>query len=135
MISPHSEELVGRVPEGTEADIDRAVAAARDAFDNGDWPRMAPADRAAIVQRFSDIYAGRMMDMADVITTEMGSPISFSQLAQSPAPWMMLTYYLGLSATFPWEEWRPGVLGATSSCATSPWASSARSCRGTSRSS
>ena len=112
VISPHSEEPVGRVPEGTEADMDRAVAAARDTFDNGEWPRMDPAERAAIVQRFSDIYAGRMMDMAEVITTEMGSPISFSQLAQSPAPWMMLAYYLGLSATFPWEEWRAGVLGS-----------------------
>ena len=40
VISPHSEELVGRVPEGTDADIDRAVAAARDAFDNGPWPRL-----------------------------------------------------------------------------------------------
>ena len=47
VISPHTEELVGRVPEGTEADIDRAVAAARDAFDNGDWPRMSPAERIA----------------------------------------------------------------------------------------
>ncbi len=46
VISPHSEELVGRVPEGTEGDIDRAVAAARDAFDNGEWPRMTPAERA-----------------------------------------------------------------------------------------
>src|SRR5258708_7013150 len=86
--SPHSGELGGRVPEGAEADIDRAVAAARDAFDNGDWSRMAPAERAAIVQNFSNVYAAQMMDMAAVITEEMGSPITFSQLAQSPAPWM-----------------------------------------------
>src|SRR5207302_6990629 len=83
VISPHSEELVGRVPEGTEADIDRAVAAARDAFDNGEWSRMQPAERASIVQKFADVYATQMMDMAAIITEEMGSPISFSQLAQS----------------------------------------------------
>jgi len=35
VISPHTEEVIGRVPEGTAADMDRAVAAARDAFDNG----------------------------------------------------------------------------------------------------
>ena len=112
VISPHDEELVGRVPEGTEADIDRAVAAARDAFDNGDWPRMAPAERAEIVQNFSNIYAARMMDMAAIITEEMGSPITFSQLAQSPAPWMMLNTFLQIGAEYPWEEKRVGVLGS-----------------------
>jgi betaine-aldehyde dehydrogenase len=111
VISPHSEELVGRVPEGTERDIDRAVAAARDAFDNGDWPRMAPAERAEIVQNFSNVYAARMMDMAAIITEEMGSPITFSQLAQSPAPWMMLNTFLQIGAEYPWEERRSGVLG------------------------
>ncbi len=111
VISPHSEEIVGRVPEGTTADIDRAVAAARTAFDEGEWPRMSPEDRIAAVQRFSDIYAARMMDMAQVITTEMGSPISFSQLAQSPAPWMMLNSFIAEAQKYPWEEERTGMLG------------------------
>src|SRR3546814_14490023 len=82
VISPHSEEVVGRVPEGTTADIDRAVAAARKAFDEGEWPRMSPEDRIAAVQRFADVYAARMLDMAQVIPTGLGSPIPFSQLAQ-----------------------------------------------------
>ncbi|SRR5581483_6238233 len=112
VISPHSEELVGRVPEGTEGDIDRAVAAARDAFDNGEWPRMTPAERAEIVTNFSNVYAARMMDMAAVITEEMGSPISFSQLAQSPAPWMMLNTFIQIANEYPWEETRVGVLGS-----------------------
>src|SRR5688572_25217073 len=111
VISPHSEELVGRVPEGTEVDIDRAVAAARDAFDNGDWPRMDPSERAAIVQNFSNVYAGRMGDMSEIITEEMGSPITFSQLAQGPVPWMILNSFLQVAAEFPWEERRAGVLG------------------------
>src|SRR5690242_1317902 len=75
VISPHSEELVGRVPEGTNADVDRAVAAARTAFDEGEWPRLSPEERIAAVERFSGLYAARMMDMAQVISTEMGSPI------------------------------------------------------------
>jgi len=112
VVSPHSEEVVGRVPEGTTADIDRAVDAARKAFDEGEWPRMTPQERIAAVQRFSDIYAARMMDMAQVITTEMGSPITFSQLAQSPAPWMMLNSFLQVASTYDWEEERTGVLGS-----------------------
>jgi betaine-aldehyde dehydrogenase len=50
--------------------------------------------------------------MAAVITEEMGSPISFSNLAQSPAPWMMLNTFLQVGAEYPWEETRQGVLGS-----------------------
>jgi len=111
VISPHSEELVGRVPEGTAADIDRAVAAARDAFDNGEWPRLSPEERIAAVQKFSEVYAAHIPDMAAVVTEEMGSPITFSNLAQSPAPWMMLNTFLDIAREYPWEERRQGVLG------------------------
>jgi aldehyde dehydrogenase (NAD+) len=112
VVSPHSEEVVGRVPEGTPADMDRAVAAARTAFDEGDWPRLAPEERAAVVQRFADLYAARMTEMAALITEEMGSPISFSQLAQTPAPWMMLNAFLQVAREYPFEETRQGVLGS-----------------------
>jgi aldehyde dehydrogenase (NAD+) len=112
VISPHSEELVGRVPEGTESDIDRAVAAARDAFDSGEWPRLSPEVRIAAVQKFSEVYAAHIPDLAAVITEEMGSPITFSNLAQSPAPWMMLNTFLDIAREYPWEERRQGVLGS-----------------------
>ncbi len=58
------------MPEGTAADMDRAVAAAREAFDNGPWPRMAPADRAEAVGRLADLYAGRLGEIAELITEE-----------------------------------------------------------------
>ena len=44
VISPHTEEVVGRVPEAQVADVDRAVAAARETFDQGDWSQAAPED-------------------------------------------------------------------------------------------
>jgi aldehyde dehydrogenase (NAD+) len=112
VISPHSQEIAGRVPEGSEADIDRAAAAARDAFDNGDWPRMTPAERAEIIQTFTNLYEASIPDMAALITEEMGSPISFSTLVQSPAPWMMLNAFLQIAAKYPWEERRAGVFGS-----------------------
>ena len=114
VISPHTEEVVGRVPEGTEADIDRAVAAARDAFDNGDWPRMAPAERIAeIVQNFSDVYAARMMDMAGDHHRGDGLADHASRSwRRRPAPWMMLNTFLQIGAEYPWEEQRTGVLGS-----------------------
>jgi betaine-aldehyde dehydrogenase len=112
VISPHTEEVIATVPDGSPADIDKAVAAARNTFDNTDWPTMPIAERLEIVQRFTDLYASRMMDMAAIITEEMGSPISFSQLAQSPAPWMMLTTFLDIAKSYEWEETRIGVLGS-----------------------
>ena len=112
VISPHTEEVIASVPEGTEADIDRAVAAARDAFDNGPWPRMTPEERCAVVQKFADIYASKMGELAALITEEMGSPLSFSELAQAPSPWMMLTTFLRIAnEAFQWEETRVGMLG------------------------
>ncbi|HKR71113.1 MAG TPA: aldehyde dehydrogenase [Streptosporangiaceae bacterium] len=111
VISPHTEEVIGRVPDGTPADMDRAVAAARDAFDNGPWPRMTPADRSDAVAKLAELYAARLGDFAELITQEMGSPITFSQLAQAPQPQMMLSYFAELGKTFTWEDERPGLFG------------------------
>lgn len=112
VVSPHSEEVVARVPEGTAADIAAAVAAARTAFDEGPWPRMTPGERIGVVEAFSGLYAANLEQMAGLITTEMGSPTSFSNLAQSPAPWMQIEAFLAVAREFPWEEARPGALGA-----------------------
>jgi aldehyde dehydrogenase (NAD+) len=111
VISPHTEEVIGRVPDGTAADMDRAVAAARDAFDNGPWPRMAPEERAAVVGKLAELYAAKLGEFADLITEEMGSPITFSQLAQAPQPQMMLSYFAELGKTFPFEDERQGLFG------------------------
>ena len=112
IVSPHSEEVVGRVPEANTEDVDRAVAAARDAFDHGEWPFMPIAERLQILRRFADLYTANLMSLAEIITEEMGSPIGFSQLAQTPAPLMMLQTFLNVAADYPWEETRPGSLGS-----------------------
>jgi betaine-aldehyde dehydrogenase len=112
VISPHSEEIVARVPEAREPDIDAAVSSARDAFDDGPWPRMTPEERLGILTNFSAIYSTRMQEMAAIITEEMGSPITFSNIAQSPTPWMILNAFLQIGASYPWEESRPGVFGS-----------------------
>ncbi len=111
VISPHTEEVVGRVPDGTAEDVDRAVAAARQAFDHGPWPRLTFAERAAVIGRLAEIYAARQDEMAALITEEMGSPITFSILAQAPQPLSMLQYYAEYGATFEQEEQRPGLFG------------------------
>ncbi|SEG93745.1 betaine-aldehyde dehydrogenase [Nonomuraea solani] len=111
VVSPHTEEVVGRVPEGTAEDMERAVAAARQAFDQGPWPRMTFAERAEVIGRLAAIYNERQGEMARLITEEMGSPITFSNLAQAPQPLGMLQYYAELGKTFEQEEQRPGLFG------------------------
>ncbi|MEO3870572.1 aldehyde dehydrogenase [Nonomuraea sp. B12E4] len=111
VVSPHTEEVVGRVPDGTAADMDRAVAAAREAFDHGPWPRMTFAERAEVIGRLAGIYNARQGEMARLITEEMGSPITFSNLAQAPQPLGMLQYYAELGRSFVQEEERPGLFG------------------------
>ena len=112
VISPHSEEVIATVPEASVGDVDAAVAAARKAFDEGPWPRMTPAERIAVIEAFSGLYAAKLTEMAELISLEMGSPTSFSQLAQSPAPWMQIESFLAIAREFPWEAARPGSLGS-----------------------
>lgn len=110
VISPHTEQVIARVPEGTTADMDRAVAAARTAFD-GEWSRTTPAERAATLSALSLAIQTRMDEFAGCITSENGSPFVFSQMGQVFASTMVLDYYAGLAQTFAFEEVRNGVMG------------------------
>jgi aldehyde dehydrogenase (NAD+) len=111
VISPHTEEVIARVPEGGEADMDRAVAAARDAFDHGPWPRMTAAERADVMTAILGYLQERAAELAIIITNEMGCPISFSQTGQTMAATMLLDYYIGLAREYPFEEVRAGLMG------------------------
>jgi aldehyde dehydrogenase (NAD+) len=111
VINPTTEEVMGRVPDSTEADVDKAVALARDAFDNGPWPRMTPAARAEILTTVSQAIQADMQAFAELITTEMGSPVSWGTMAQVFAPTMILDYYAGLASTFQFDEVRQGLMG------------------------
>ncbi|HUO48638.1 MAG TPA: aldehyde dehydrogenase [Acidimicrobiales bacterium] len=110
VVSPVSEEVIARVPDGTEADIDKAVAAARQAFDRGPWPRMSPAERAEILAKVGAQVAAEMGDMAEIITREMGSPITFSGMGQVMAPMMIFNYYAELATSYAFDEVRDGIL-------------------------
>lgn len=111
VISPRTEEVIARVPAGEKGDMDRAVAAARAAFDRGDWPRMGAAARAKYLERLLQMLQEHQEDFAQMITAEMGSPISFSRLGQTLASNMVLQYYVELAKSFAFEEIREGMMG------------------------
>jgi aldehyde dehydrogenase (NAD+) len=111
VINPYTEEVAGRVPDATEADIDAAVSAARTAFDTTDWSTRPMAERAAILTRASALIEGRMMELAETITTEMGSPKGWGLFGQVLAPKMILDSYVGVGNDFQIEETRAGMMG------------------------
>jgi hypothetical protein len=111
IISPHSEEVIARVPEGTERDMDLAVSKAREAFDRGPWPHTAPSDRAEVMAKLSQAIQGRSQEMADAITSQNGSPSSWSLMGQVFSSTMVLDFYTGLAGTYSFEEERPGLMG------------------------
>jgi aldehyde dehydrogenase (NAD+) len=82
VISPSTEEVVGRVPEPSPEDVNSAVQAARDAFDHGPWPRTSAAERAAVLRRIADGLEARADELTEIVTAENGTPISISRTAQ-----------------------------------------------------
>ena len=111
MISPHTEEPIGEAPAASPEDVDKAVSAARDAFDNGPWPRLSPFERMDKIEKLAAVYAGHLDEMADLITAEMGSPRSFSRLGQAAGAASQMYLAMATAREFPWVERRQGLFG------------------------
>ncbi len=82
--NPASGELVGRVPAGTEADVDRAVAAARAAFKDGRWHGKWMPERVAILNRLADLIDEHTDELADVETAMTGTPLKLRHDGDMP---------------------------------------------------
>ncbi len=111
VINPFTEEVCGRVPEATTADVDKAVAVARSTFDAGEWASRSVTERAEILTKASQGIQARMQELADLIATEMGSPAGWGIFGQVLAPSMILDAYAGIAANFEVEETRAGMFG------------------------
>ncbi|MFF7711639.1 aldehyde dehydrogenase [Streptomyces sp. NPDC087659] len=111
VVSPHTEQVIGRVPHASQADVDRAVAAARSAFDHGPWPRTPLEERIEVVGRIKDAIAVRHEEIARSISSQNGSPYSWSVLAQALGAMMVWDAAVTVARDFTYEERRGGVLG------------------------
>ena len=94
-------EIMGRVPAGTEKDIDVAVAAARAAFDG--WSRTLAEKRAEQLQKISDGLKARADELAKLIAQEVGMPIKLSGRIQAGLPIANFANYAKLAAGFQFE--------------------------------
>jgi aldehyde dehydrogenase (NAD+) len=102
IVAPATENVYFSVAEAQEADVNRAVAAAREAFDRGPWPRMSPRERAVYLRAIEQKLKERVNDVAMVWPNEMGIVHSMATAYANAIP-EAYGYYAGLAETFPWE--------------------------------
>ena len=95
VIDPASEQPVGRVPLGDETDVERAVMAARRAFEG--WSRTSSSVRAGYIRALATQLKQRVADMASVITDELGMPVQWCQAVQVEGPIVGLAHYADLA--------------------------------------
>ena len=102
VINPATEDVIGRIPQGTHREVDAAVAAARRAFEP--WSRTSPALRGSFLQRIRDALEARADELGRVITAEVGMPLKLSARIQVGLPVANIGHYAKLAATFRYEE-------------------------------
>ncbi len=102
VINPATEEVVGRIPEGSAEDADRAVRAARAAFDG--WAATPAEERAAYCAAIGAKLAERGEEIGALITTELGMPIGLSNMIQAGLPTVTFSSMPELVGEVTWEE-------------------------------
>ena len=102
VINSTTEEVMGRIPEGTPEDIDRAVVAARAAFDS--WSATPAAERAAFLQKISAGLAARQNEIAEIIASEVGMPLPLATMVQAGMPAMVMGSFAKLLGEYSFEE-------------------------------
>jgi len=106
VINPANEEPVGRISLGSAADVDRAVAAAKKAFET--WSVSSIDERKALLDKIIAVYQRRMGEMAETISMEMGAPLPMANAMQAPAGLGYLMDARKQLDTFKFEEDQPG---------------------------
>ena len=94
-INPVNEKVIAEVPEGTEADVDAAVKAARTAFESGPWHTMDARDRGRLMNKLADLMEANIDELAGLETLDNGKPISDARAADVPLAIDCLRYYAG----------------------------------------
>ncbi|MBV9991111.1 MAG: aldehyde dehydrogenase family protein [Alphaproteobacteria bacterium] len=102
VVDPATEDPFARISLGAEGDVDRAVAAARKAFET--WGTASRDERLALMNRIRDEYARRYDDLVDAVTSEMGAPTALSREAQVAAGAQHLDETIRVLSEFAFEE-------------------------------
>lgn len=102
VIDAATEEVIGRIPEGTLADADRAVAAARSAFDG--WSQTPIEERSKYLQRITEGLQARMQEIGHTVSREVGMPVNLAAMIQAGMPAMTFGSIGAMVDSFAFEE-------------------------------
>ncbi len=102
VIDASTEDVIGRIPEGTSADVDRAVAAAKAALPA--WAATSRDDRAKVLQALAEGLAARSEEIAGVIAGEVGMPLFYANLIQAGLPATNMAKHVEMLSSFAFEE-------------------------------
>jgi aldehyde dehydrogenase (NAD+) len=108
VINPASEEPIATISLGGASDVDKAVAAAKRAFES--YSETTVEERLALLRRIIEVYKAKSAEMAEAISQEMGCPISLSRAAQVPAGLGHLSEIVKVLGQFKFEELKGSTL-------------------------
>jgi aldehyde dehydrogenase (NAD+) len=108
VINPGTEEQVATISLGTAADVDRAVSAAKRAFES--YSETTVEQRSALLQRIIAVYQSHMDEMAETISQEMGAPPWLAKAAQAPAGLAHFVEIVKVLGHFQFEESKGSML-------------------------
>src|SRR6516162_926122 len=92
---PATGETLARIAEGDAEDIDRAVRAARSAFEDGPWSKMTPSERGRLVWKIGDLIYEHLDELAQLESLDNGKPYAVAKVADVPLAADMLPYMPG----------------------------------------
>ena len=92
-VNPANSQVIARIAATDAEDVNRAVIAARRAFDSGRWPRMAPSARKEILLRFAELIRQNQDELAALETIDMGKPIADSTTIDIPGAARCIAWY------------------------------------------
>ncbi len=93
--NPATGEVMAQVAEGDREDIDRAVKAARKAFDGGAWPEMSPSQRGRLIWKLGDLIEEHLEEFAQLESLDNGKPLAVARVADVPLAVDLFRYMAG----------------------------------------
>src|SRR5215831_848538 len=93
--NPATGEVLARIAEGDTEDIDRAVKAARTAFESGPWHKMTPSERGKAIWRLGDLIEKNLVELAELEMLDNGKPLKIARVADVPLSADIFHYMAG----------------------------------------
>jgi phenylacetaldehyde dehydrogenase len=112
VIEPSTGGLLTRIPDATDADVDRAVAAARAQFDGGPWSRLKPLERERLLHKLADLLEVHAQELAEIESVDSGKSLAIARAADLPGTVDCFRYFAGWASKLHGRTVEPSVPGS-----------------------